>query len=72
MADADPRPEPAVEFDFDPADMSPTQVEQRLRDVIAWARAKRTDQTDPVAARAASLIVTHVEDALLRLLRPVP
>lgn len=55
-------------------DLTTEQIEMRLRDVIAWGRARAVDlhQTDPVEARAASLIVTHCEDALLRLFRPVP
>lgn len=65
--DTDKEWDPAVELDAE-------DVESRLRDCLAWARGQaalhRTD--DPVAGRAASLVATHIEEALYRLKQPVP
>ncbi len=58
----------------DPEDLSHEQVEAILRDCLAWARAQaainRTEH--PASGRAASIIATHIEEALYRLMMPVP
>lgn len=55
-------------------DLTPGEVEQRLREVLYWARARSVvlRNLDPVNGRAASLVATHTEDALRVLLLPVP
>jgi hypothetical protein len=49
------------------------EAEAQLRRALSWARRRSAElRHTPVEGRAASLIATHVEEALYRLLYPVP
>lgn len=50
------------------------EAEAQLRRVLSWARRRAATyrESSPAEGRAAALIATHVEEALYRLLYPVP